>query len=332
MWNSTQQGWPDISIIVPAHNASQTIRECLESIFAISNAKVETIVVDDGSSDDTCMRASSIKPPKNHTVTIISTSNQGVSSARNHGLRLAKGSVIAFVDSDDTIQASPFVALCSQLHNSDCDVAIGGVRIHFSQSVTDYRVIPDSLANLTLPGEDAINALHRSGAFTPLVFAYVWKKQFVCDHQFQFEFRISEDDLWTTAAICLAKKVLCTNILHYDYIKRPQSLTSCNKNSYLRMFCHYSVSLKLYKFISSHNFCNETAGWISCKILYLVCDTLNTAQKLSVTQSISLKMCHMAKSFILKSGNMQIRRIGFGYLLRIECFLKHGVAIPDGEG
>ena len=47
-----KQSWPDISIIVPAFNASKTIRRCLKSIFKITTAKVETIVVDDGSSDD----------------------------------------------------------------------------------------------------------------------------------------------------------------------------------------------------------------------------------------------------------------------------------------
>lgn len=100
-----KQSWPDISIIVPAFNASKTIRRCLKSIFKITTAKIETIVVDDGSSDDTCILASSIYHPKNHTITIIQTRNQGVSSARNLGLQLAKGHIIAFVDSDDTILA-----------------------------------------------------------------------------------------------------------------------------------------------------------------------------------------------------------------------------------
>ena len=131
-----KQPKPDISIIVPAFNASKTIRRCLKSIFKITTAKVETIVVDDGSSDDTCILASSIYHPKNHTITIIPTRNQGVSSARNLGLQLAKGHIIAFVDSDDTILASNFASLCNQLHKSDCDVAIGGVHIFFNQSVT----------------------------------------------------------------------------------------------------------------------------------------------------------------------------------------------------
>lgn len=326
-----KQSWPDISIIVPAFNASKTIRRCLKSIFKITTAKVETIVVDDGSSDDTCILASSIYHPQNHTITIIQTRNQGVSSARNLGLQLAKGHIIAFVDSDDTILASNFASLCNQLHKSDCDVAIGGVHILFNQSVTEYRKVPDHLVNITLSGEETFSALHKEDVFTPLVFAYVWKKEYIERHQFKFKFRISEDDLWTTKAICLAKSVLFTNHIHYNYIKREKSLTACNKNSNLRMLCHYSVSLELYNFITSHNFDKETAGWISCKILHLICDTLNTAQQLSVTKSISLKLCYQVKSFIIKSENMYIRRIGFCYLLRIESYIKKGIAKLNNE-
>lgn len=315
-------GDPDISVIVPAFNASQTIVECLESIFKAKGISVEVIVIDDGSIDGTSQIVSNISVPENHALAVVKTANQGVASARNVGLANARGKIVAFVDSDDTIRPDNFVNLYNKFSKSDCDIAVGGVCIHFVDGHTEYRRVPSELQNRVMYGEGAFRTLQGTGTFTPLVFAYLWKRDFIDRNGLRFQYRMSEDDLWTTKAICLARNVLFTDCIHYDYVKREQSLTAVNQVGKLRIDCHYSVASELFKFISCRDFSVETNGWIACKILYLICDVLATDKRLSQTEPGLLVMCRELKSHISRSANMQIRRIGATYLLRIQNLVR----------
>lgn len=85
-----------VSVIIPTFNRAQTIARAVDSVLAQSDPAVELIVVDDGSTDDTRALL------ENRVgVTLISQSNQGVSAARNAGIKAASGEWIAFLDSDD---------------------------------------------------------------------------------------------------------------------------------------------------------------------------------------------------------------------------------------
>jgi len=97
--NSLTNG-PLVSVVVPAFNASATIREALESVLAQSYRNVEVIVVDDGSTDDTAEIAEAFVC-RDARLRVIRQPNGGVASARNRGLCAAKGKYFAPIDSDD---------------------------------------------------------------------------------------------------------------------------------------------------------------------------------------------------------------------------------------
>jgi glycosyltransferase involved in cell wall biosynthesis len=87
----------DISVVIPTFNRRQYISRAIRSVLNQSYSVHEIIVVDDGSTDGTATRIAKKFPD----VRIITQRNQGVSSARNAGIRAAKGNWIAFLDSDD---------------------------------------------------------------------------------------------------------------------------------------------------------------------------------------------------------------------------------------
>ncbi|MGC1305938.1 MAG: glycosyltransferase [Phormidesmis sp.] len=87
---------PTVSVIIPAYNCQQYIAEAIES--ALTQAALEVIVIDDGSTDSTHEIIKAIASPHLH---YVYQPNLGVCSARNHGIRLAKGELIAFLDADD---------------------------------------------------------------------------------------------------------------------------------------------------------------------------------------------------------------------------------------
>ncbi len=85
------------SVIMPARNAAQYIREALASVRAQTVEPMEIIVVDDGSTDETSAIA------REHGVTVIRLPSQsGPSYARNCGIAAARGETIAFLDADDS--------------------------------------------------------------------------------------------------------------------------------------------------------------------------------------------------------------------------------------
>ena len=83
-----------VSVIIPAYNASKTIDLCLATILKQDFSDYEVIVVDDGSSDDTRERV------KKYPVKLISRAHRGTPAARNAGVKVSKGDVLVFVDSD----------------------------------------------------------------------------------------------------------------------------------------------------------------------------------------------------------------------------------------
>lgn len=88
---------PSISVIIPAYNASGTIARALDSVLAQTLTDFEVIVVDDGSRDDL---ATAVTPYASR-VTLVRQQNSGAAAARNHGARLARGRLLAFLDADD---------------------------------------------------------------------------------------------------------------------------------------------------------------------------------------------------------------------------------------
>ena len=88
----------DISVIIPTYNRKDSLLESVRSVDGQTAPVGEVIVVDDGSTDGT---SNLIRDAFPH-VKLLTQENQGVSSARNLGLRHAQGSWIAFLDSDDT--------------------------------------------------------------------------------------------------------------------------------------------------------------------------------------------------------------------------------------
>jgi mycofactocin glycosyltransferase len=97
-WRPSGQGYyPMVSIIVPVYNRSMEISECLESLLYLNYPKDrrEIIVVDDGSTDDTCEVIS------HYPVRLLAQKdNRGQSAARNLGVKNSQGEIIAFIDSD----------------------------------------------------------------------------------------------------------------------------------------------------------------------------------------------------------------------------------------
>ncbi|MFP4387620.1 MAG: glycosyltransferase family 2 protein [Desulfococcaceae bacterium] len=88
---------PLISVVIPAYNRAWTLRNAVDSVLDQAYSPFELLVIDDGSADET----PALLREYGDRIRVFRQSNQGVGAARNRGIAVARGSLIAFLDSDD---------------------------------------------------------------------------------------------------------------------------------------------------------------------------------------------------------------------------------------
>ena len=136
-------GPPLVSVIIPVRNGERYLAEAIESVLAQSQAALEVIVVDDGSTDGSAVIARRFSP----MVRCESREHAGVSGALNHGIGLARGALLAFLDADDrwapdklAVQSSAIAA------DPGLDMVFGHVEMFHSPELS-----PETRARLVVP-------------------------------------------------------------------------------------------------------------------------------------------------------------------------------------
>jgi glycosyltransferase involved in cell wall biosynthesis len=124
---------PLISVVIPCHNASAWLSDCLRSVWE-QKINCEVILVDDGSTDNTFERAKELTRHYAAMSVVIWQGNQGAAAARNTGLRMAQGKYVCFLDADDEYIPGYFAAAIRILDSeptlvaADCQVEL--VNLH----------------------------------------------------------------------------------------------------------------------------------------------------------------------------------------------------------
>lgn len=120
---------PSVSVVLPVYNAAQTIAQTIASVLAQSFTAFELVIIDDGSTDDTLARLMPYAET-DARIHLVSRENGGVSNARNLGVELARGELIAFIDADDLWAAEKLAAHVAR-HARDVGLAASYARIGF---------------------------------------------------------------------------------------------------------------------------------------------------------------------------------------------------------
>ncbi|HMQ05895.1 MAG TPA: glycosyltransferase family A protein [Saprospiraceae bacterium] len=125
-----------ISVIIPVYNAERYIEECIRSVVNQTFTPWEIIVIDDGSNDKSVEKVKS----HNRQITIISQENRGAGSARNAGIRIAKGDFLAFLDADDVWLPDTLENQINRLiENTSLDMVFGAVEQFYSPDVYPHE-------------------------------------------------------------------------------------------------------------------------------------------------------------------------------------------------
>ncbi len=164
-----------VSVIVPAYNAARTLRETLASIGRQSSAVAETIIVDDGSADETAEVAAAFAGGR-----LVHQTNAGTASALNAGLAIAGGDVLGFLDADDLWAADTVHIHLDNLDRwPDCDASVGWVEEFVCPSVEGearrrFQPRPPQLAWLSGATFVRAASFRRVGSFAPQTRGWPW--------------------------------------------------------------------------------------------------------------------------------------------------------------
>jgi glycosyltransferase involved in cell wall biosynthesis len=104
---------PTVSVILPLYNGRRFVGEAIASVVEQTQPPDELIVVDDGSDDGVADELE--RHEADFSIKIVRQENAGQSAARNHGARLASGSLLAFIDQDDVWHPQHLEVLCHEL-------------------------------------------------------------------------------------------------------------------------------------------------------------------------------------------------------------------------
>ena len=254
-----------LSIIIPVHNSEKYLKESLESVLNTLETGDEIILVENGSSDSSweiCQSYSKSYP----SVRAAHLETAGVSKARNHGISLAKGDWIIFLDSDDILDPG----LLPAAHELDLDADIILCNYRFldeepagedQNDLSDIRdVSPDLLRRAVLQYAKYRTQVKEAANIDNVTIwsccAKLIRRDFLIRKKILFpeELCLSEDTAFSLQLYCNAEKVCYIRQNAFFYRQTPSSASRVHhpklleNNEYLRKWTYrYVRSRELYE-------------------------------------------------------------------------------------
>lgn len=237
---------PLVSVIVPIYNGEQYVKSCLDMLLSQSYKKLEVIVVDDGSKDQSGIIA------EKYPIKIIRLEeNRGLSAARNVGVKAAAGEFIHFMDVDDTINIDYYKNMAEALVLTGADLACGGM---VNQKFR-HKTIRFKQRKVYSNTEEKLKVTYvgRWG----YVWRYLFRAEFLQKHNLHFEEgRFIEDLVFSVPAVYFAEKMVVVPDADYTYYERENSImtkaSKAHREKVHQDWLH--AKARMLDFAQKHNF------------------------------------------------------------------------------
>lgn len=308
-----------ISIIIPIYNVKKYINKCIESIINQTYKNLEIILVDDGSTDGSGKICDEFKKEDNRIV-VIHKKNEGVSSARNEGLKIATGDYIGFIDADDFIEKDMYLKMINRIKKDNTKMTICNAYLEDENGVQTKNFKSDS-QNII----DSYELMHR--IMEDYVFqGYMWNKLYARsliyndkNDYLKFDTNISnlEDRLFNLQLIDKNKKfnVSFLNEKLYHYIQRESSAIHTRYND--KYFTNFYAKSREIEILGKNNFnTNEMKATF-------VIEFVRAKNKISIINSTSNVL---ENSLILDSVNKYKKDVKINKLPSNKLKMKYIVA------
>ena len=212
-----------ISVIIPVYKTANYLPRCLDSVLSQTYTNLEIILVDDGSPDNSGNICDEYAKRDNRIV-VIHQMNQGVSAARNAGLKIAKGDYIGFIDSDDYIHTNMYQKLYELIKETNADLAQCRYQERFPDDIKEpYKYI---ISNKIISNRIESIKLLFTGPITFTGVNKLYSKKVVEKIYFPTNTGMCEDLVFVYLTLKKTKIIANTNEIYYDYCMDRQDSAS----------------------------------------------------------------------------------------------------------
>jgi glycosyltransferase involved in cell wall biosynthesis len=289
---------PKISVIVPIYNTENYLRKCLYSVINQSFIDIEILCINDCSNDNSSLIVKELARQDKRVKLIEHSENLGLGGARNTGIKSARATHIASVDSDDYMHPDMLSKMWQASENQTIDVVVCGM------TVVDAK---GSTIEIALPDDDIIhNNNHSINIFTatnPSFVNKLWCKSLFIDNNIWFPNYIYYQDLATTPRILAMVKVIkFINIPLYYYCVRNGSATRSFSNKHILDFL--TLFEVLYEFLIEHDLYERYQVDFWTRIQRAL--TYHTSQIVSLDVKEENKLRHLKLLFFLRTSLIRL--------------------------
>lgn len=213
-----------LSVVVPVYNTACYLPRCIDSILGQSFSDFELILIDDGSTDhslEICRKYAE----NDSRIVVLHQENQGQSSARNHGIDIARGAFITFIDSDDAVDTDMFRYMLTAAQSHNADLVTCEFETIQPDGANSYSSMPEQPDKLVPESELLYNFYHtneRPGYTTGVVWAKLYKRELFGELRFPTGM-IYEDTFLIPYLYEKVKLMVATARPFYKYFTRDGS-------------------------------------------------------------------------------------------------------------
>lgn len=244
-----------LSVVIPVYNVEQWIGRCLESVYGqnLNEKDFEVIVVDDGTKDNSIKIVEDFAVLETN-IKIVHQENQGLSAARNTGLKHAMGDYVWFIDSDDCVEPDTVAALLEHAIEKKLDVLCFGINLMYDDGRKEQYNIP--YVGGVMDGSSFLTKV----GMPPAAWCALYRRQYMKDNKLSFMVGVlHEDQEFTPRAYYLANRIEYIPTIVYNYTQRDGSIMKSDKNAKKKAADLLIICDSLYDFVSTKVGRNEDA-------------------------------------------------------------------------
>lgn len=206
---------PLVSIILPSYNHEKYISATIESVLTQSYRKIELVIIDDGSTDDT-WRIITNYAEKDRRIRAYTQENVGVGASSQRGLELAQGEWVTFCGSDDTLPPKAIEHLVSK--SPKCDLVIGEYELLKDCGERSYVQLPRT--------KDLPSLIYHSGA----VWGKLFRKEYINRCRVCFpEMLLEEDTVFLSRFLIGKPRFAVSHASTYHYWEHEAGAVSLSR-------------------------------------------------------------------------------------------------------
>ena len=311
-----------LSLIIPVYNVEQYIGRCLQSCLCqphVAADDYELVIVNDGTKDSSMQVVEEMVNGLNN-VTIINQHNQGLSMARNAGLKAAKGEYVWFIDSDDWIEEGCLYEIIQRLAQTDVDI----LQLQYRNVYTDGT--PNDEHYSTIEGVMKSKDWFVQNTYHAAVPFMVYRKALLVTHQLQFHPGIYHEDCeFKPKVVYLADTCASYDKIAYNYFKgNDSSITAVLK--FKNGVDLFTVMNSIYAFADEHKMTGVYRRSIYAQIGNAMKTVLRTLDSVNEAEASILKQMIRDNRHLLKcmchANNVRIQLGGMLMYLNLTLGLK----------